>query len=125
MTSQELFKMEIKYIFGIHGKGIVFEGTVIEGAVSTGDKLEYFENDGTKIVGVAKKVVIKEKKKIFGIFPSVSGKEIQTVNQGQQVSIIVWDLFNVTKQANFSPPLYEGNGYLSKVSKKVLQSFIE
>ncbi|OGB87751.1 hypothetical protein A3J44_02985 [candidate division WOR-1 bacterium RIFCSPHIGHO2_02_FULL_45_12] len=65
--------MEVKDIFGIHGRGIVFEGTVSGGAVSSGDKLEYFENDGTKIVAVVKKIVIKDKTKIFGFIPSTTG----------------------------------------------------
>ena len=125
MVSQQLFKMEIKDIFGIDRRGIVFEGTVIDGAVSLGDKLEYFENDGTKILAVVKKIIIKEKTKIFGIFPSTAGKEIQIANQGQQVSVMVWDLFNVVRQCNFSPSFYEeGFNYLFKVSHKTLQSFI-
>lgn len=49
MDSKKLFKMEIKDIFGINGRGIVFEGTVIGGTVSLGDKLEYFENDERKL----------------------------------------------------------------------------
>jgi len=117
--------MKVENFFGIQGRGIVFEGTVSEGTVSLGDKLEYFQNDGTKILSVVKKILIKEKTKLFGIFSiSTAGKEIQNASKGQQVSIMVWDLFNTAKQCNFSPPLYEGSGYLSKISQKILQSFI-
>ena len=124
MTFQELFKMEISDMFGISGRGIVFEGIAIEGKVSLGDKLEYFENDGTKILAVVKKIIVKEKTKIFWIFPSTTGKEIQVANQGQQASVMVGDFFNVARQCNFSPSLGEGSDYLSKVSKKTLQSFM-
>ena len=125
MTSQPFFKMEIKNLFGIQGRGIVFEGTVLEGTVSIGDKLEYFEIDGTKILAVVKKILIKEEAKLFGIFSSsTAGKEIKNATQGQQVSIMVWDLFNVVKQSNFSPALGRGSAYMQQVSNQILQSFI-
>jgi len=125
MASQPFFRMEIKNIFGIRGTGIVFEGTVLEGTVSLGDKLEYFENDGTKILAVVKKILIKEEIRIFGIFPSsTDGKEVKNATQGQQVSIMVWDLFNVMKQSNFSPALGRGSPYMQQVSNQTLQSFM-
>ena len=123
MTSQQWFRLEIKDIFGILGRGIVFEGTVLEGTASLGDKLEYFENDGTKILGIVKKILIKSNVKLFGIFSySTAGKEIPNASQGQRISVLVWDLFNITKQCVFSPPLGEGHKYVSKISKRTLQA---
>lgn len=119
------FTMEIKDICGIQGKGIVFEGAVIAGKVSLGDKVEYWQNDGTKVIAAVKKIIQKEKTKFLGVFPSTSAKEVCAAKQGQEVSVMVGEFFNTAKQCPFSPSLDEGSGYLSKVSKKTLQAFAE
>ncbi len=55
MNTKAFFSMEIKNLFGITGgRGIVFEGTILQGTVALGDKLEYSKDDGTRVSAYSK-----------------------------------------------------------------------
>ena len=61
MDPAALFTMEVKNLFGItSGVGIVFEGVILMGEVALGDKVEYAEDDGTRISATVKKIVVKD-----------------------------------------------------------------
>ncbi|MFH1799614.1 MAG: hypothetical protein ABH891_02030 [Candidatus Omnitrophota bacterium] len=120
------FEMEIQNLFGITRRGIVFRGAILQGTVRVGDKLEYTEDDGTRISVVVTQIMANETKKVFGILNyHQATKEISSAVQGQQVSIMVSDFFNISGQCEYSPVILRpGGGMSSKMSKtKTLRSF--
>ncbi len=123
MDSSTFFQMEVKDCFGITGRGLVFKGNIRRGSVALGDKLAYNQDDGARISAAVKKIITKdETKKIFGLFGSGT-KEIQSASEGQEVSIMVGDFFNVSTQSRCFPDRDHG-GRLVKMSKiTLLESF--
>lgn len=121
------FEMKINDLFGIAERGIVFKGRVLQGTVGMGDKLEYTEDDGTKISAIVTQIMENTIKKLFGIFRCHQAtKEISSAVQGQEVSIMVSDFFNIKGQCPYSPAITRlgGERLFTKMSKtKTLRSF--
>jgi len=119
-----LFEMEIKGILPIAGKDIGFKGRVLQGMVQAGDKVEFMEDDGTRVSATVTRIM--ENKKLFGLFNYQSpSKEISIAIQGQEVSILVSDLYNIRNQSEYSLlPTSNGLGILTRRPQtKVLRTF--